>query len=106
LLQVNIHQPEALVHSASIFNGFSQLSTLCVLNRKPPAMRVDHNLVIPNTLFLVRINLLSIPPKINVSSFVGLNEKTIQKYIQKQEKRDIALDKLSVRKYEDPFKGS
>ena len=34
---------------------------------------------------------------------VGLNEATIKKYIQDQEKADIALDKLSVREYEDPF---
>ncbi|MGX7173975.1 IS200/IS605 family transposase [Enterococcus ratti] len=86
--------------------------------------------------------LLSIPPKISVSSFmgylkgksalmifdkyanlkykfgnrhfwaegyyvstVGMNEATIRKYIQEQEKQDIALDKLSVGEYEDPFKG-
>lgn len=86
--------------------------------------------------------LLSIPPKMSVSSFmgylkgksalmmfdkhanlkykygnrhfwaegyyvstVGLNEATIRKYIEEQEKHDIALDKLSVREYEDPFKG-
>jgi putative transposase len=86
--------------------------------------------------------LVSIPPKISVSSFmgylkgksalmifdrhanlkykfgnrhfwaegyyvstVGLNEATIKKYIQEQEKRDIMLDKLSVKEYEDPFKG-
>ena len=86
--------------------------------------------------------LLSIPPKLSVSSFmgylkgksalmifdkhanlkykygnrhfwaegyyvstVGLNEATIRKYIEDQEKHDIALDKLSVREYEDPFKG-
>ena len=36
----------------------------------------------------------------------GLNEATIKKYIQEQEKHDIALDKLSVKEYEDPFKGS
>ena len=84
--------------------------------------------------------LLSIPPKVSVSSFmghlkgksalmmfdkhanikykfgnrhfwaegyyvstVGLNESTIRKYIQDQEKADIALDKLSVKEYEDPF---
>ena len=84
--------------------------------------------------------LLSIPPRISVSSFmgylkgksalmmfdrhanlkykfgnwhfwaegyyvttVGLNETTIKKYIQDQEKADIALDKLSVIEYEDPF---
>ena len=87
--------------------------------------------------------LLSIPPKMSVSSFmgylkgksalmmfdkhanlkykfgnrhfwsegyyvstVGMNEATIKKYIEDQEKHDIALDKLSVREYEDPFKGS
>ena len=86
--------------------------------------------------------LVSIPPKISVSSFmeylkgksalmifdkhanlkykygnrhfwaegyyvstVGLNEATIRKYIQDQEKHDIAVDKLSVKEYEDPFKG-
>ena len=38
-------------------------------------------------------------------STVGLNEATIKKYIEEQEKYDIALDKLSVRGYEDPFKG-
>lgn len=38
-------------------------------------------------------------------STVGLNEATIKKYIAEQEKHDIALDKLSVREYEDPFKG-
>ena len=85
--------------------------------------------------------LVSIPPKISVSSFmgylkgksalmifdkhanlkykfgnrhfwaegyyvstVGLNEATIKKYIQEQEKHDIAMDKLSVKEYEDPFK--
>ncbi len=36
-------------------------------------------------------------------STVGLNESTIRKYIQDQEKADIALDKLSVKEYEDPF---
>ena len=38
-------------------------------------------------------------------STVGLNEATIKKYIQEQEKHDIASDKLSVKEYEDPFKG-
>ena len=84
--------------------------------------------------------LVSIPPKISVSSFmgylkgksalmmfdkhanlkykygnrhfwaegyyvstVGLNEATIKKYIEEQEKYDIALDKLSVKEYENPF---
>lgn len=86
--------------------------------------------------------LVSIPPKISISSFmgylkgksalmifdkhanlkykfgnrhfwaegyyvstVGLNEATIAKYIKEQETHDIALDKLSVREYENPFKG-
>ena len=86
--------------------------------------------------------LVSIPPKISVSSFmgylkgksalmmfdrhanlkykfgnrhfwsegyyvstVGLNEATIRKYIEDQEKADIMQDKLSVKEYEDPFKG-
>ena len=84
--------------------------------------------------------LVSIPPKISVSSFmgylkgksalmmfdrhanlkykfgnrhfwaegyyvstVGLNEKTIAKYIREQEQHDIALDKLSVKESTDPF---
>ena len=38
-------------------------------------------------------------------STVGLNEATIRKYIQEQEKYDIAMDKLSVKEHEDPFKG-
>ena len=38
-------------------------------------------------------------------STVGLNEATIRKYIQEQESHDIAMDKLSVKEYEDPFKG-
>ena len=37
---------------------------------------------------------------------VGLNEATIKKYIQEQESHDIALDKLSVKEYEDTFNGS
>lgn len=35
---------------------------------------------------------------------VGLNEATIAKHIREQEAHDIALDKLSVKEYEDPFK--
>ena len=86
--------------------------------------------------------LLSIPPKISVSQFmgylkgksslmmfdkhanlkykfgnrhfwaegyyistVGLNEAAIKKYIQEQEKHDILMDKLSVKEYENPFRG-
>ena len=38
-------------------------------------------------------------------STVGLNEATIRKYIQQQEKQDIMQDKLTTREYADPFKG-
>lgn len=38
-------------------------------------------------------------------STVGLNEATIRKYIEEQEKHDIAMEKLSIKEYEDPFKG-
>ena len=37
-------------------------------------------------------------------STVGLNEETIRKYVREQEKHDIAIDKLSVKEYEDSFK--
>ena len=86
--------------------------------------------------------LVSIPPQISVSSFMGylkgksalmifdrhanlkykfgnrhfwaevfyvstvdLNEATIKKYIQDQQKEDILKDKLSIKEYVDPFKG-
>ena len=39
-------------------------------------------------------------------STVGMHEAMIKKCIEEQEKHDIAMDKLSVREYEDPFKGS
>jgi len=38
-------------------------------------------------------------------STVGLNEATIKKYIEEQEKHDIVMDTLSVKEYENPFKG-
>ena len=38
-------------------------------------------------------------------STVGMNEATIRKYIKNQESHDIAMDKLSEKEYEDPFKG-
>lgn len=38
-------------------------------------------------------------------STVGLNESTIRKYIREQESADIALDRPSVKEYEDPFAG-
>ena len=37
-------------------------------------------------------------------STVGLNEATIAKYIREQGSADIALDRLSVKEHEDPFK--
>ena len=37
-------------------------------------------------------------------STVGLIEATIKKYIQDQEKSDMALDKLTTVEYENPFK--
>ncbi|WP_035062196.1 IS200/IS605 family transposase [Desulfovibrio sp. 6_1_46AFAA] len=86
--------------------------------------------------------LVSIPPKISVSSFmgylkgksslmifdkhanlkykfgnrkflaegyfvstVGLNEVTVKKYIQQQEKHDILQDRVSTREYQNPFQG-
>lgn len=39
-------------------------------------------------------------------STAGLNEATIKKYIQGQDTHDILVDKLSVKEYEDPFRGS
>lgn len=36
-------------------------------------------------------------------STVGLNEETIRKYVREQEKHDQAMDKLSVKEYDDPF---
>ena len=38
-------------------------------------------------------------------STVGLNEATIKKYIQEQEAHDIAMDKITEKEYQDPFKG-
>ena len=38
-------------------------------------------------------------------STVELNEATIRKYIQDQEKEDILHDKLGIKEYDDPFKG-
>ena len=37
-------------------------------------------------------------------STVGLNEATIKKYIQEQEKADIMQDKLSVKEYEESMR--
>ena len=39
-------------------------------------------------------------------STVGLNEATVKKYIREQELHDQMKDKLSVKEYEAPFKGS
>ena len=86
--------------------------------------------------------LVSIPPKLSVSSFmgylkgksalmifdrhanlkykygnrhfwsrgyyvstVGLKEATIAKYVREQDKHDQMMDRLSIKEYEDPFRG-
>lgn len=36
-------------------------------------------------------------------STVGLNDQIVAKYIREQEQHDIAMDKLSVKEYKDPF---
>ena len=36
----------------------------------------------------------------------GLQEKTLRKYIQEQEKQDQLEDKASTKEYETPFKGN
>lgn len=38
-------------------------------------------------------------------STVGLNEATVKKYIQQQEKHDIPQDRVSTREYQNPFQG-
>ena len=37
-------------------------------------------------------------------STVGMNEEAVKRYIKEQERHDMAMDKLSVREYEYPFK--
>lgn len=37
-------------------------------------------------------------------STVGLNDQTVAKYIREQEQQDIAMDKLGIKEYKDPFK--
>jgi transposase, IS200 family len=37
-------------------------------------------------------------------STVGLNDATVRKYIQDQERSDILQDRMSVKEYEDPFR--
>ncbi|WP_106769084.1 IS200/IS605 family transposase [Paenibacillus faecalis] len=39
-------------------------------------------------------------------STVGLSEATVAKYIREREAHDQAVDKLSVKEYEDPFSGN
>ena len=110
----------------------SYISTLC----KYKGVEIIEGHMMKDHVHLV----LSIPPKISVSNFmgylkgksslmifdnhanlkykfgnrkfwaegyyvstVGLNEATIVKYVQDQEKVDVALDRLSIKEYEDPF---
>ena len=109
------------------------ISTLC----KYKGVQIIEGHMMPDHVHLI----LSIPPKMSVSNFmgylkgksslmifenhsnlkykfgnrkfwaegyyvstVGLNEATVVKYVQDQEKVDIALDKLATKEYEDPFK--
>lgn len=39
-------------------------------------------------------------------STVGRNKKAIQEYIQNQLKEDMIYDQISLKEYQDPFKGS
>ena len=41
-----------------------------------------------------------------VSTVGHISEATVKKYIREQELHDQMKDKLSVKEYEDPFKGS
>ena len=58
--------------------------------------------------------LVSIPPKLGVSSFVGYlkgksslgrNKKVIENYIRNQLQEDIVADQISMEEYLDPFTG-
>ena len=53
----------------------------------------------------VQVREQEVPGRGYYVSTVGLNESTIRKYIREQESADIALDRLSVKEYEDPFAG-
>ena len=37
-------------------------------------------------------------------STVGLNGQMVAKYIREQEQHDIAMDKLGIKEYKNPFK--
>ena len=63
------------------YYGFSQLSTSEFLKREMEMHETKNHLL------------------------CGWWNATIRKYIQDQEKSDIMQDKLSVKEYEDPFKG-
>ena len=69
-------------------------------NKKPPAMQIQRSANLKykfgNRHFWAEGYYVST---------VGLNEATIKKYIQEQEKHDIAMDRLNQREWEDPFKG-
>jgi putative transposase len=121
-----------------IYNQYREnLKEIIRLLCKYKGVEIIEGHMMPDHVHLfISISLISIPPKISVSSFmgylkgksvlmmfdkhanlkykfgnrhfwaegyyvstVGLNEDTIKKYIQEQEKYDIALDKLSVREY-------
>ena len=56
--------------------------------------------------------LVSIPPKLSVSQFmgyyvdtVGRNKKVIEEYIKNQIQKDLAYEQMSLKEYIDPFTG-
>ena len=73
-------------------------------NKKPPALRVETKRCTKKTPFRYNRVVQALQEEYYVST-VGLNEATIKKSIQDQEKYDIMQDKLSVKEYENPFKG-
>lgn len=127
-----LYDPSGLLAFSHYFSGYYN----CLPHK---GVEIIEGHIMPDHIHM----LVSIPPKMSVSSFmgylkgksalmifdrhanlkykfgnrhfwsegyyvstVGLNEATIKKYIQDQEKYDIMQDKLSVKEYEDPFKGT
>ena len=124
----------------AIYNKYKQsIKEIIIELCKYKGVEIIEGHLMPDHIHL----LVSIPPKISVSAFmgylkgksalmiferhanlkykfgnrhfwsegyyvstVGLNEATIRKYIREQEKQDQIKDKISVKEYEDPFKGS
>ena len=53
----------------------------------------------------MRVRQAKVIQRNHLVSTVGLNEAAIARYIREQEQQDTAKDKLSVKEYEDPFRG-